>query len=72
MKKVYKYNPEHYNEIQRHRLPSPTSKSGARSTRNCASLRCDVDAKISCGGKTFETKHFRNISEREPRRKIHK
>ena len=71
MKKVYKH-PQPYNEIHRRRLPSPTSKSGARSTRNCASLHCDVDAKISCGGKTFETKHFSNISEREPRRKIHK
>ena len=69
MKKVYKYNPEHYNEIQRHRLPSPTSKSGARSTQNCASLRCDVDAKISCGGKTFETKYNDSNKETEKRRK---
>ena len=42
----------------RRRLPSPGIDT--RRTRDCASLSCDVDARISCAGKTFQTKLFGN------------
>ena len=28
----------------------------SKNNTNCASLSCDVDARISCGGKTFQSK----------------
>ena len=60
-------HPAFYNKRFRRRLPSPDDD--IRSRGNCASLSCDVDAKISCGGKTFETKNFGSNNEREQRRK---
>ena len=56
-----------YNKRSRRGLPSPDKK--IRSRGNCASLSCDVDAKISCGGKTFETKFNDSNKETEKRRK---
>ena len=48
---MYQQNPK---DRRRRRLPSPPRDTS--NTRSCASLSCDVDARISCGGKTFETK----------------
>ena len=53
----------------RRRLPSPGIDS--RRTRDCASLSCDVDARISCAGKTFQTKLFGN-NQSEKHRKLQK
>ena len=44
----------YHNERRRHHYASPNSDS--RNNTNCASLSCDVDARISCGGKTFQSK----------------
>ena len=44
----------HYDERRRHHMGS--LKNDSRSNTNCASLSCDVDARISCGGKTFQSK----------------
>ena len=48
----------HHNERRRHHYASPNSES--RNNANCASLSCDVDARISCGGKTFQSKFIGN------------
>ena len=53
----------------RRRLPSPGIDT--RRTRDCASLSCDVDARISCAGKTFQTKLFGN-NQSEKHRKLQK
>ena len=53
----------------RRRLPSPGIDT--RRTRDCASLSCDVDARISCAGKTFQTKLFGN-NRKEKHRKPEK
>ena len=53
----------------RRRLPSPGIDT--RKTRDCASLSCDVDARISCAGKTFQTKLFGN-NQSEKHRKLQK
>ena len=47
----------YHNERRRHHYASP---SDSRNNTNCASLSCDVDAKISCGGKTFQSKLIGN------------
>ena len=60
-----KYSANH-NGRHRRRLPSPVNDT--RSTRNCASVSCDVDARISCGGKTFAAKLPGNNNP-EPHRK---
>ena len=44
----------HHNERRRHHYASTNSDS--KNNTNCASLSCDVDARISCGGKTFQSK----------------
>ena len=44
----------YHNERRRHQYAS--TKSDSRNNTNCASLSCDVDARISCGGKTFQSK----------------
>ena len=44
----------HSNELRRHHMGS--LKNDSRNNTNCASLSCDVDARISCGGKTFQSK----------------
>ena len=44
----------HHNERRRRQLSSPNTDS--RSNTNCASLSCDIDARITCGGKTFQPK----------------
>ena len=48
----------YHNERRRHHYASPNSDS--RNNTNCASLSCDVDARISCGGKTFQSKLIGN------------
>ena len=48
----------YHNERRRHHYASPNSDS--RNNTNCASLSCDVDARISCGGKTFQSKFIGN------------
>ena len=53
----------------RRRLPSPGIDT--RRTRDCASLSCDVDARISCAGKTFQTKLFGN-NQTDNHRKLQK
>ena len=50
----------------RRRLPSPGIDT--RRTRDCASLSCDVDARISCAGKTFQAKLFGNNQTEKHRR----
>ena len=51
-------NSLHYNERRRHQSSYPNTES--RSNKNCASLSCDVDARITCGGKTFHPKLIGN------------
>ena len=53
-------------QLRRGRLSSHPKDIGI--TRSCASLRCDVDARITCGGKTFETK-FPSTKQTEQHRK---
>ena len=48
----------YHNERRRHQLAPP--KRDSRSAANCASMSCDVDARISCGGKTFQSKLIGN------------
>ena len=43
-----------HHERRRHQISSPNNDS--KNNTNCASLSCDVDARISCGGKTFQSK----------------
>ena len=60
-------HPAFYSKRLRRRLPSPDNDIPSRG--NCASLSCDIDAKISCGGKTFETKVLGSNNVREQLRK---
>ena len=60
-------HPAFYSKRLRRRIPS--SDNDIPSRGNCASLSCDIDAKISCGGKTFEKKFIGSNNEREQRRK---
>ena len=43
-----------HHERRRHLMGSLNNDS--KNNTNCASLSCDVDARISCGGKTFQSK----------------
>ena len=44
------------NQKGRRRRRLPSLPADGKNTRDCVSLTCDVDARITCGGKTFQAR----------------